>query len=185
MLRRLLRPFRNSAPRVALSCGALVAFLALPGAASGTTITYIATDLADTTPGEDLWSYSYTVSDFSFPAGFGFAVLFELGLYGDLQDPPPAPNSDWDLLTFQPDANLPSDGLYDALGLVADPSLADSFTLSFVWLGSGSPGSQLFAVYDDAFEIVETGSTVALPEAGGAMLLPLVLASMLVPRRRP
>jgi hypothetical protein len=121
----------------------ILVFLPL-GAAHAISILYEATDLADTTPGDDLWMYSYYVSDFDID--YGFTVFFELGLY-DLLDPfPPPPNSDWDPITWDPDLSIPDDGAYDALSLVDNASLADPFTVSFVWLGSGTPGAQPFEV---------------------------------------
>ena len=38
-------------------------------------------DLADTTPGQDLWEYSYQVSGLTLTAGQGFTIFFDLGLY--------------------------------------------------------------------------------------------------------
>jgi len=131
----------------------LLALLALtttslwrPMPAQAITIFYQATDLADAVPGEDLWQYSYTVTDFVFPMNWGFSIFFALGLYEDLEDPPPVVNADWDVLSIQPDPNLPDDGFYDALALVDNASLADTFLVSFTWLGGGTPGSQPFTV---------------------------------------
>jgi hypothetical protein len=139
------------------------------------TISYQATDLADTTPGEDLWQYSYSVSGYTFNQDYGFTVLFDYSLYSKLEDPPPSVNADWDPLVLQPDLGLPADGTYDALALVDNASLANSFTLSFVWLGSGTPGSQPFDVYDPDFQIIEEGRTTsgaaAIPEPATLLLL--------------
>ena len=153
-----------------------VAFLMIfVGNANATTISYQATDLADTTPGEDLWQYSYSVSGYTFNQNYGFTVLFDYSLYSNLEDPPPFVNSDWDPIVLQPDPSLPADGTYDAQALVNNASLADPFTVSFVWLGSGTPGSQPFQVYDPNFETIEEGRTTsgaaAIPEPATLVLL--------------
>ena len=171
----------------------LMALLVMPAApASGVTITYEATDLTDTTAGQDLWEYTYVVSDHTFRANEGFTVYFDLGLY-DLLDPfPAAPNADWDVLTWDPDPGLPDDGAFDALALVGGASLADPFTVTFVWLGSGDPGAQFYELYDDSFAILDKGYTVAvssvgttpIPEPGTLMLLGTGLGGLALRQRR-
>ena len=76
-----------------------------------------------------------------------------------LEDPASFVNSDWDILVLQPDTFLPDNGVYDALALINNPSLLDTFSLSFVWLGTGTPGSQSFELYDNTFNVIETGVT--------------------------
>ncbi len=142
----------------------LTALLVIWGAgiANAFNIDFTATDLADVNQGEDLWQYSYTVSDHTFAADTGFTIYFDLGLY-DLLDPaPPAPNSDWDVTTWNPDPSLPDGGAYDAYALVDNASLADAFTVTFVWLGGISgPGSQYFELYDGlTWTVLENGSTI-------------------------
>ncbi len=109
-----------------------------PGAQAAT-IAFTATNLSDTTPGEDLWQYDYLVSDFVPNSGQGFSIFFDLSLYAFLQSPLPQLNSGWDVITVQSDPLLQSDGFLDALALQAVPSLANPFTLTFVWLGEGVP----------------------------------------------
>jgi hypothetical protein len=160
---------------MALSLLGAVALLSgsLPSAARATTIRYQATDLTDVVAGEDRWKYRYQVSDFAYPAGYGFDIFFRKvdGFrFGDLENPPPAPNGDWDVITIQPDPLLPDDGRYDAVALVDNPSLADFFTVQFVWRGAGKPGSQKFEVFDGGFAVLQTGQTIPLdqtvPEPG-------------------
>lgn len=132
------------------------------GTAHAITINYQATDLADTTAGEDLWQYSYTVSEHTFAPDTGFTIYFDLGLYDFLDPLTTTPNLDWDVLTWDPDPSIPDDGAYDAYALSGNASLADPFTIEFVWLGTGTPGSQLFEVYDGVtWEIIDFGETVA------------------------
>jgi hypothetical protein len=127
------------------------------GNAWATAITFTAVDVADTVPGQDLWQYRYTVNG-SFAAFDGFNLEFDAGLYTLLQDPAPAPNGDWSVL-ISPDFGLGVSRIYAATALTPSPSLTDQFTLDFVWLGTGAPGSQPFEVFDGNFNIVEVGRT--------------------------
>ena len=155
------------------------------GLANATAISYIVADLTDVNPGEDLWQYSYTVSDHIFAADTGFTIYFDLGLY-DLLDPvPTAPNADWDILTWNPDSSLPDDGAYDAYALADNASLADIFNVSFVWLGGSSvPGSQFFEVYDGlTWSVLEDASTATgaapVPEPATILLFGTGLAGFI------
>lgn len=155
------------------------------GNAWATTITFTAVDLVNTTPGQDLWQYRYTVNG-SFVAFGGFNLLFDAGLYTLLQDPAPAVNADWTVVVTQPDAGLGTSGLYTATALTGSPSLADAFTLDFVWLGTGKPGSQPFEVFDDSFSVIEVGRTT-VPRGGTPVPAPttlVLLASGLMLLRR-
>ncbi len=166
--------------RVAPGLLTLVALWAMASPASATTIFFEVTDLPDQLPGEDLYGYEYSLSDFPFPAGYGFSVFFDHMLYASLESPPPPVGSDWDLLSIQPDPALPDDGLFDALALVDAPATLAGFTIEFVWRGGGVPGSQPFVIYDSAFATIESGRTttrtVAVPEppALGLILLSLI-----------
>ncbi|MDA8140179.1 MAG: PEP-CTERM sorting domain-containing protein [Desulfobacteraceae bacterium] len=150
---------------------ALIALGAAP--AQAIVIDYTAVNLADTTAGEDLWQYTYTVSDHTFAAGTGFTIYFDPGLYGAIEDPAPTVSGDWDILTFQADPNaFPPEGMYDAYALADGASLADPFTISFVWLGQETPGAQLFELYDgQTWEILDSGRTTPAPVPEPATLL--------------
>jgi hypothetical protein len=160
-------------------------------------IQYQTIDLADLVAGADLWQYQYSVS-YADPGVFlqnqAFAVFFDSSLYKNLEDPPSAV-ADWFTFVLQPDSELPSDGEYDALALTDNPSLANPFSVSFVWLGgSGSnPGSQAFAVnqFDEAglfMEQLGSGQTVLMqsnvvPEPNSMLLLGGGLCAMIFVRR--
>jgi hypothetical protein len=163
--------------------------------ASAITITYQAFDLIDSVPGQDLWQYSYSVSDHSFASATGFSIYFDFSSYAQLESPPPSVNAEWDALTIQPDPGLPGDGIYDALALVDNAYLSDPFTVEFIWLGSGEPGAQYFEIYDTNFSTMLSGTTQLLVTAGGAgqtqvpeppvsVLLAAGLLSWMVARRK-
>jgi hypothetical protein len=141
------------------------------GTAQAAMITFQATDLEDVNVGEDLWQYSYTVSAHDFLQDYGFSIYFDPETYANLQDPVPAVNADWDVISYQPDPNVPFAGWYDALALVDHASLEDPFTINFVWLGDGGPGTQAFDIYDPNWEVSETGTTSPVPLPSSVVLL--------------
>lgn len=129
--------------------------------ASVPAISYWATDLLDTKTGQDLWRYTYRVSDFEFLSDQGFSIFFDHNLHGRLGSPPPAVSSEWDAIVVQPDAVLSSAGFYDALALVNQAALANLFTVTFVWNGAGIPRAQLFTIYDTDFSTLVSGQTTS------------------------
>lgn len=109
-------------------------------------------------------------------------------MYSDLGSPTPVSNQDWDILILQPDPFLPDDGVYDALALTNSPSLFEVFSLSFVWQGTGAPGDQPFALYDEAFNTIATGNTTtqetSVPEPTTISLLGLGILAMIGSRKK-
>ena len=81
---------------------------------------------------------------------------------------------------MQPDSSVPDDGMYDALALTDNASLADVFIVSFVWQGSGTPGSQYFEVYDPDYVVLdsESGQTSQVPVPSALLLLGSGLAGL-------
>ena len=92
-------------------------------------------------------------------------------------------NSDWNVLSVQPDLALRQPGYYDALALRNGPSRADPFVIDFVWIGAGSPGAQPFDIHNASFQTVFSGMTVAVPEPGTVSLVLAALMAGLVWRR--
>jgi len=152
---------------------ASVVAMALP--AMAVTVVFQATDIPDVTPGQNLYRYDYSLSDFPYPAQHSFAVQFDPSLYASLQTSPSPPGPLWDVVSLQPDPRLPPDGMYDARSLVASPTPLTGFRVEFVWRGEGAPGSQPFVVYDDAFAIIESGQTVPEPGRGAVLIASAIL----------
>lgn len=151
--------------RRGVACALGAGLLAAAGWAQGVAIHYRVTDLADTGSGPDRWRADYMVTGGPFLAGEGFVIEFDFDLYSQLQDPPAPVNGDWDIVVLQPDVGLSDNGFYDAIALGDNASLADLFSVTFVWQGAvGIPGPQPYTIYDSSFAAVATGMTVALPQ---------------------
>lgn len=174
-----LSPTGRAAAVVSLPKGIGAEFVQPPPFAA--TFRFEVVDLTDTTPGQDLWEYRYTVSGLALTAGQGFTIFFDFNLYTLLQSPPPLVNADWDPITVPPDVALHSNGFYDAQTLRNAPSLADPFKVRFVWLGGPgtTPGSQPVTVYDTDFTPIAQGQTVPEPTS----LAFLVVTAGLLARR--
>ncbi len=162
----------------------ILAYCIATGAAVGQpAIRYEASNLSDLTPGEDLWRYTYTITEFTFQTNQGFSIFFDHSLYAELENPPPFVNADWSVITVQPDILLRQAGFYDGQALRSDPSLANRFTTSFVWLGQGEPGSQPFVLYNSDFSDRFSGATLPVPEPDVLWLMGISLAFLIWVRR--
>ena len=132
------------------------------------------------------WRYDYTITNIGLPATFDeLTVYFDVSQYTLLANAS-AP-SGWDPIVVQPDAVIPSNGFYDALSLAGAPGDAtlSGFSVSFAYLGSGTPGAQLFELIDSSdFSLVQSGTTqlqgpvIAVPEPSTLSLM--LLAGLLV-----
>jgi hypothetical protein len=173
-----------------LGLPALLVLSCMLGGLQAATIEFVATDLLDVVPGEDLWRYDYTVTGHTFLQSQYFDVLFDPLLYASLVDGP-APNADWDVTLLQPitPTNPPpfDIGMFNAAALIDNPSTSGTFSASFVYLGPGTPGPQPFEIYDaNSTLLVEglTSSPFVVPEPSSAMLLLAGLAGLRILSRR-
>jgi hypothetical protein len=152
-----------------LCMAAACTVLCAPATSYAAIISFEAIDLDDLLAGEDLWSYRYVLSGDPLQADQGFAIFFDHTQYSSLQAAT-GPAS-WDVLLLQPDLNLPSNGVFDALNL-GDGVAGGPFTVNFIWNGGGAlPGAQLFEVYsldgEGLYTPLESSMTIAAtPPAG-------------------
>lgn len=174
---------------VAASCAALSS-----GPAQAAAVSFALTSLG----GQD-WQYSYTVTNDGTPASIDeVSIYFDASLYSNLQIT--SSPLQWDSLALQPDMALPSAGLVDLLALAAGLAPGDTVTglsVSFTFLGSGTPGAQDYDIVDPiTFAVIESGATAAVvdppppdgtvPEPGAASLSLLALMGLVaMGRKRP
>ena len=159
MLKEYLMPARRSA-RISNHCATLLVLLLLfcISQVHASTIPYTVSSL-----GGNTWEYTYSVQNdtLSFPIE-EFTVFFALGLFENLAvtDSP----ANWDSIVIEPDADLPDDGFFDSLALVAGIPIGGGlggFAVSFNYLGGGTPGSQSFDIVDPVtFVVLDSGTTV-------------------------
>ena len=142
-------------------------------------------------------TYQYNYSFVNDALGFDvdqFSVYFDLGLYENLAVT--SQPIDWLADAYQPDPNLPDDGLFDvytfSAPVVADDTLA-GFSVSFDWLGNNDgPSNQYFELYDIDWNIIDDGLTclledlppVSVSEPSTLALLFLGLAGLFIRRRK-
>ena len=163
----------------------LALLLCAMSVARATSIGYTATSLGGTQ-----WRYDYTVSNTMLAMPIEeFTLFFSVGQYAKLHNISTAPG--WDVLLVQPDPAIPASGYLDALALaggIVPGATATGFSVTFDYLGAGSPGAQPFSILDPvSFIELEAGSTqpaaVALPSTPW-LLLAGVLAMACLRRRQ-
>ncbi len=142
--------------------------------------------------GGNTFRYDYTVENNSLGDVIEeFTIFFDLGLYENLVVPD-AP-ADWDPIAIDPDGSLPDDGFYDALALGMGVDVGGSlggFSVSFDWLGAGTPGSQVFNVIDPfTFATLDSGATSSsapapVPEPASLLLVASLLLLAGLARKR-
>ena len=177
-------------PMNALRMATLTAALTLASTAwAAPGVTFLAADLIDTTPGEDLWVFDYSIT--------GPLAEFEsvnlLFASSDFSPGLTVLTSDISISTTvtAPVASPAADGQVLATAMV--PLAGNAFaamSVQFVWTGAGRPGSQSFEVLDDQYNMLSTGTTTmaaAVPEASTAAMLfagMVLLAPVAYLRRR-
>lgn len=168
----------------------LAAMLTLGGtglANASNAIYYTATYLADG-DGGDLWQYTYTVSGDSFASGTGFVIDFENNLFVLEEKSQIAPNGDWEVSShaYDYDSDDYPITVYDAYAMNDNASLANQFSVAFIWTGGNEgPGAQLFRVYDqNTGSILQDGMTAPVPVPGTVLLLGSALVALSAVGRR-
>ena len=186
--------------------GLLLLGLSLSGTAVASPIFYETVD-----EGGGRWTYNYTAgNDTAFDIE-EFTIYFDYGLYefvlvddgfgGQEVDPNDydAP-ADWDPIVAPTDIILgvEEDGFYDAFAfgdLLFPGNLIPGFSVSFTYLGLGTPGSQFFEyfgydaadndIFGDSFTELRDDTPQPVPEPGTLLLMSLGLLGFFVRRVLP
>jgi len=157
----------------------LIVGLILSTAENGyaTTIHYESSQL-----GGNRWKYDYSITNDRLASNIQeFTISFDYGLYDNLTVV--SPLTDWSQLVTNPALvfGVPDNGTYDALALslgIAPGATMGGFSVSFDWLGAGTPGSQYFEIVDPvSFNTLDSGHTI--PEPSTFMLLSLGLTGLI------
>lgn len=170
--------------RVVLTLGAMLVPLSMAHAGL--------VDYATTPLGGNLWRYDYTINNTTPSTAFDeLTVFFDVNSY-ELLSAPTAP-AGWDPIVVQPDTGIPASGFFDVLslgGFLADGQVLTGFSLTFAYLGPGTPGEQRFDLLNSAdFSVTLSGTTtqpgaVPIPEPGTALLVLSGLATVLSRRAK-
>lgn len=162
--------------------------LAATAPAHAASVTFVAVDLADVTPGEDLWQYGYVIRGPLDPF-YAVNLLFSPTDYRGLTLDEVSDPGSIDVVLTEPDPGLPADGQGTATALLAlSGTDTAGLKISFIWTGAGTPGSQTFQVLDDLFNVVQIGVTTPPAPPGvdappTAFLALAALGAMLFRRR--
>jgi PEP-CTERM motif len=153
-----------------LLAGALLA-IGAGESARAVQIEYTTTFLGGTT-----WEYYYTVVNTGSTPIDEFTIFFDRNTFASLVAV--ASPLGWDSIVVQPDPLLPSNGFFDSLALgpgIAAAASLSGFSVSFNFLGQGTPGSQPFDIINPfTFETLSSGlttSAAAVPEPTSTALL--------------
>lgn len=182
--------FRLSAGTAA---GLLALMVATPSLAGSVTVDYELNALA--APSQ--YEYRYTITNISSATPISwFSIDFAIALYDESSLLiASAGLGDWSeqILVSVPLLGVPAQ--YDAYKTIGSAlGIGDSetgFTVQFTWLGTGTPGSQAFTIYDPAtLNVLDTGVTTAVgapppgvPEPSSAALALLALCGLAAGRR--
>jgi hypothetical protein len=152
-----------------------VIMVILSASGFGATIGY-----SSSNAGGGMQQYLYTLSGFSLMANQEIALLFDPQLYGTLSNG--KAGTAFDLVLLQPNNPTGTNGVYSALALADNPSLAGPFSVQFTYLGSGLAGSQPYQINEygsngQFLRTLGTGMTtlaspppVSVPEPGSVAL---------------
>ena len=165
-----------------LLCALMV--LLFSNAAFANPIFYEVSDL-----GAGRFQYDYTVDNQTASPIEEFTVWFDASVYDNLLIVA-NPSPDWDGVAIPGDPLLPDlDGFADWLAFgppIAPGQLLSGFSVSFDWLGNGTPGSQFFEIVDPfTYGVLSDGFTQPLPatppvSVPAPPLLMLVLPGLLM-----
>lgn len=183
------RPLLSVFRAVGLGVGLGVSLLFSQASWAAPVVSYKATNLVDTTFGQDLWKYDYSFTG-PINAGGSLNLIFSYLNYAGLVST--TADSNLTLLPIQPDTGLGTDGIVFVIPTMGLASTDTSMlSVQFVWLGGGrTPGSQSFEIFDAEFNRLDGGETTAprdgnvVPEPASMGLVMAALLGACVARRR-
>lgn len=170
-----------------------VAALLTAGNLHAGSIQYEVSGVGTSPTGDPIYRFTYLISGVNFLTDQELEIRFDPALYGALSNA--TAGAGFDVLLFQPNNPLGTDGIYSALALIDNPSLATPFGVDAIYLGLGTPPSQEFFInqFDSSGNLVrqeEQGTTVLVGEipepstfASVGMLLGLIGCWWTVRRR--
>lgn len=151
--------------------------LSATGNTYATTIHYESSQL-----GGNRWQYDYSITNDMLASNIQeFTIFFDYGLYDDLTVA--SALMDWRPMVTSPALILgvPDNGTYDALAStagIAPGATMKGFSVSFDWLGTGTPGSQYFEIVNPvSFNTLDSGQTI--PEPSTLLLLSLGFSGLI------
>ncbi|MGA2322722.1 MAG: hypothetical protein ABSG22_02635 [Sedimentisphaerales bacterium] len=114
-----------------------------------------------------------------------FTIWFDVDLYDNLDITTQQPlKGNWNEIILQDTGfgvPIGYDGLAQNVGILSTETLS-GFSVSFDWLGTGTPNSQFFEIIDPVtFRTIDSGFTKPIPEPAALMLISL---GYLLSRRR-
>lgn len=129
------------------------------------------------------WEYTYTVTNDTLSSSIEeFTIYFDYDFYQNLNVTSSV--SGWDIIVGEPYVALSWDGFYDALGSpgISHGSKMSGFSVSFAWLGTGTPGSQSFDIVNPLdYTTLDSGQTIPaapVPEPSTLLLTGAGLAGV-------
>ena len=161
----------------------------LTAPAMAASVSYQATDLVDTTPGQDLWQIDYVVSG-PLSQDNQINLLFSPSVFSNVALMSNSAPAQIDVApVIQPDIGLPAVGELTLTALTAlDAKFKGHVGVNVVWSGAGKPGAQSFEVLDSSFNVSATGQTTAVssvpePDMAWLMLSGLGITGLILRRR--
>ena len=132
---------------------------------AGLILQYETSNVGSTPTGDPIFRFTYFLSGGSLNAGDELEIDFDPALYGELSNA--SAGAGFDVALFQTNNPPGSTGVYSALAIVNNPSLATPFMTDAVYLGQGTPAPQpVFINQYDASGML-TSSTAIPTETQG------------------
>lgn len=153
--------------KVVLCITFLIVFIS--PSATATIVTSSATQLNTE---ENLWQIDYSISDYDAATAYGLDIYFDYSDYENITLI--STESNWSADVFPPDTIIgeEEDGILDIYTEVYTSGLLSAdFSVTVNWLGQGTPSNQTFEIYDTNYDVIESGTTSAVPVPGSFLLL--------------